>query len=78
MPLELVKFVVPVVVSFAPILKYDSFPLAALLDRLLAIGRWGMGAPVEIEGFVRFQVGEGIEKAEADFADEVAQMAGGR
>jgi elongation factor Ts len=34
------------------------------------------GAPVEIEGFVRFQVGEGIEKVESDFADEVAQMAG--
>jgi elongation factor Ts len=37
-----------------------------------------LGAPVEIEGFVRFQVGEGIEKVEADFADEVAQMAGTR
>jgi len=37
------------VVSFASILKHDSFPLATLLDRLLAIGRWGMGAPVEIE-----------------------------
>jgi CheY-like chemotaxis protein len=37
------------VVSFASILKHDSFPLALLLDRLLAIGRWGMGAPVEIE-----------------------------
>jgi CheY-like chemotaxis protein len=37
------------VVSFASILKYDSFPLATLLERLLAIGRWGMGAPVEIE-----------------------------
>jgi elongation factor Ts len=37
-----------------------------------------LGAPVVIEGFVRFQVGEGIEKAESDFADEVAQMAGGR
>ena len=37
-----------------------------------------LGAPVEIEGFVRFQVGEGIEKVEADFADEVAQMAGSR
>jgi elongation factor Ts len=34
------------------------------------------GAPVAIEGFVRFQVGEGIEKAESDFADEVKQMAG--
>ncbi len=37
------------VVSFAEILKHDSFPLAALLDRLLAIGHWGMGGPVEIE-----------------------------
>jgi len=35
-----------------------------------------LGTPVEIEGFVRFQVGEGIEKVEADFADEVAQMSG--
>jgi elongation factor Ts len=34
------------------------------------------GAPVEIAGFVRFQVGEGIEKTESDFADEVAKMAG--
>jgi elongation factor Ts len=37
-----------------------------------------LGSAVEIEGFVRFQVGEGIEKAQADFADEVAQMAGTR
>jgi CheY-like chemotaxis protein len=37
------------VVSFAEILKHDSFPLATLLDRLLGIGHWGMGGPVEIE-----------------------------
>ena len=37
-----------------------------------------LGAPITVEGFVRFQVGEGIEKAESDFADEVAQMAGTR
>jgi elongation factor Ts len=36
-----------------------------------------LGKPVSVEGFVRFQVGEGIEKAESDFADEVKQMAGG-
>jgi elongation factor Ts len=36
------------------------------------------GAPVSVEAFVRFQVGEGMEKVEADFADEVAQMAGTR
>jgi len=34
------------------------------------------GTPVVLEGFVRFQVGEGIEKVEGDFADEVAKMAG--
>src|SRR5471030_2949153 len=37
-----------------------------------------LGAPITVEGFVRFQVGEAIEKAESDFADEVAQMAGTR
>ena len=37
-----------------------------------------LGAPITVEGFVRFQVGEGIEKAQSDFADEVAQMAGTR
>jgi elongation factor Ts len=35
-----------------------------------------IGAPITVEGFIRFQVGEGIEKVEADFADEVAQMSG--
>jgi len=32
--------------------------------------------PVEITGFVRFQVGEGIEKVQSDLADEVAKMTG--
>jgi elongation factor Ts len=35
-----------------------------------------MGAPVTIEAFVRFAVGEGIEKVDGDFADEVSKMAG--
>ncbi|MGD0866917.1 MAG: translation elongation factor Ts [Rhizomicrobium sp.] len=35
-----------------------------------------LGAPVTIEGFVRFAVGEGIEKIDGDFADEVNKMAG--
>jgi elongation factor Ts len=34
------------------------------------------GKPVEIAGFVRFQVGEGIEKAESDFSGEVSKLAG--
>ena len=35
------------------------------------------GAPVEVTGFVRFQLGEGIEKEESDFAAEVAAAAKG-
>jgi elongation factor Ts len=46
------------------------------IEKLIEKASKDLGAPVEIEGFVRFQVGEGIEKVEADFADEVAQMAG--
>jgi len=34
------------------------------------------GAPVQITGFVRFAVGEGIEKEETDFAAEVKAAAG--
>lgn len=34
-----------------------------------------LGAPVALTGFVRYQLGEGIEKAADDFAAEVAKMA---
>lgn len=36
-----------------------------------------VGAPVKIAGFVRFQLGEGVEKEESDFAAEVAAAANG-
>ncbi|GAB4072445.1 elongation factor Ts [Ancylobacter sonchi] len=35
-----------------------------------------VGAPVKIAGFVRFALGEGVEKQESDFAAEVAAAAG--
>jgi elongation factor Ts len=35
-----------------------------------------VGAPVKITGFVRYGLGEGIEKQESDFAAEVAAAAG--
>lgn len=35
------------------------------------------GGAVKLTAFVRMQLGEGIEKSEDDFADEVAKMAGG-
>jgi elongation factor Ts len=34
------------------------------------------GSPIELKSFRRFQLGEGIEKAESDFAAEVAAAAG--
>jgi elongation factor Ts len=34
------------------------------------------GAPIRLAGFVRFQLGEGIEKQQSDFAAEVAAAAG--
>lgn len=37
-----------------------------------------VGGPIKITGFVRFGLGEGIEKQESDFAAEVAAAAGGQ
>jgi elongation factor Ts len=36
-----------------------------------------VGAPISVEGFVRFSLGEGIQKEETDFAAEVAAAAKG-
>jgi len=36
------------------------------------------GAPLKLAGFARFALGEGIEKAESDFAAEVAAVAGAK
>jgi elongation factor Ts len=33
------------------------------------------GVPVKVTGFIRYMLGEGIEKTASDFADEVARMA---
>jgi elongation factor Ts len=35
-----------------------------------------VGGPVKITGFVRYALGEGIEKEESDFAAEVAAQSG--
>jgi len=35
-----------------------------------------LGAPIEIKGFVRYALGEGIEREKTDFAAEVAAQAG--
>ena len=47
-------------------------PIAKVLEKASK----ELGAPIEIAGYYRFAVGEGIEKIDSDFADEVKQMAG--
>ncbi|MDM8515141.1 PEP/pyruvate-binding domain-containing protein [Desulfobacterales bacterium HSG16] len=42
------------VLTFANILKYNSFPLPEIISELLETGRKGMGCPVEIEFAVNF------------------------
>ncbi|MCU0452353.1 MAG: histidine kinase [Bacteroidetes bacterium] len=37
------------VVTFAPVLKHQIFPLPEIVDLMLEMGTWGMGTPVEIE-----------------------------
>jgi hypothetical protein len=37
------------VLTFAPVLKHGSFPLAEILNEVLAMGRRSMGCPVEME-----------------------------
>jgi CheY-like chemotaxis protein len=49
----------PRVVTFAPILKNDLFPLPQILERLLSLGQQGMSGPVEIEFAVNLQVPRG-------------------
>ncbi|MBN2102930.1 histidine kinase [bacterium] len=49
-------------VTFAPILRNQIFPLSDILDLLMDMGSWGMGTPVEIEFAVNISVPEGQPK----------------
>jgi len=46
------------------------------VSKIVAEAAKSVGAPVKVAGFVRFALGEGIEKAQADFAAEVAATIG--
>jgi len=46
------------------------------VEKAVEVAAKEIGAPVSIKGFVRFALGEGVEKEE-DFATEVAAVAGG-
>ncbi len=58
-----------VLLKQAFVLNPDQTVEAALKDAEKAAG-----APVKLKGFVRFAVGEGVEKRQDDFAAEVASM----
>lgn len=47
------------------------------ISKLLEEAAGDVGGPIELTGFVRMQLGEGIEKEEEDFAAEVAAAANG-
>ena len=49
----------------------------ASVKKALETAEKSVGAPIKITGFVRFALGEGIEKKKDDFAAEVAAAAGG-
>jgi elongation factor Ts len=44
------------------------------IEQLVAETAKELGAPVTLKGFVRFALGEGVEKKQDDFAAEVAQL----
>ncbi len=47
------------------------------INKILEAAAKDVGAPVAIVGFERFQLGEGVERGEQDFAAEVAATLGG-
>jgi elongation factor Ts len=46
------------------------------IEQLVADTAKDLGSPVAVKGFVRFALGEGVEKKSDDFAAEVASMTG--
>ncbi len=65
----------PKVLTFARILQHGDLPLAAILGDLLALGRKGMGCPVEIE--FSLNIGAGDEAPREFFFLQMRPMAGG-
>ncbi len=52
----------PRLVTFAPVLKSDMFPLSDILELILEMGHWGMSSPVEIEFAVNLSLPPGQPK----------------
>ncbi|TNE60050.1 MAG: elongation factor Ts [Alphaproteobacteria bacterium] len=60
------------------VLMYQGFVMDPdrTIEKVLQDAESDVGAPVALKGFVRMELGEGIEKKEEDFAAEVAAAAG--
>jgi len=65
------KFFEEVVLLEQPFIMDNDKKVAAVVKE----AEKDVGAPISIEGFVRYALGEGIEKVETDFAAEVAAAA---
>ncbi|MCA0201686.1 MAG: translation elongation factor Ts [Proteobacteria bacterium] len=52
----------------------DKMKISAVVEKLAK----ELGTPVKLAGFVRYGLGEGIQKGETDFAAEVAAMSGSK
>jgi elongation factor Ts len=66
------KFYEEVVLTEQAYIMDDKSKVSAAIDKAAK----EIGAPVKLAGFIRFGLGEGIEKEEKDFAAEVAAVAG--
>ncbi|MGI9412970.1 MAG: translation elongation factor Ts, partial [Hyphomicrobiales bacterium] len=47
------------------------------VEKAVKAAEGDVGAPIAVSGFVRYALGEGIDKEEQDFAAEVAAAASG-
>jgi elongation factor Ts len=50
----------------------------ATVEQVLKAAEKAAGAPIKVSKFVRYALGEGIDKKDTDFAAEVAAAAGKR
>jgi len=64
----------PRVVTFANILKYQQFPMAPLLERLLALGEKALGMPVEVEFAALVTRGEGRDEGPTFFPLQIRPL----
>ena len=67
------KYYEEVVLTEQPYIMDDKSKVSQAIEKAAK----EIGAPVKLAGFLRFGLGEGIQKAESDFAAEVAGMAKG-